>query len=210
MIGAISRIFFVFILGVIFIAPANSQKKKPEKSYLLTGVILDLEEKKPLPYVNINLKNSIYGTASDINGYFSIFLNPGDTLEFTSVGYEDASFIMPFELQEQQYALLQLMRKDTLLLEEVVIFPWPDYNNFVDAFLDMKPKKNMGNLVIEVRQDIQQTAREAERSRYYYQQQRYQRLFLMHQIFPPNNFLDPGRWSDFIKDLRTDDKEQEE
>lgn len=182
---------------------------KPKNSLFLTGVILDSEERKELPYVNIRVKDSFYGTATDINGYFSLFVNPGDTLIFSYVGYQKASFIMPYGLDAKQYSLLQLMTKDTVVLEEVVVFPWPDYENFVRAFMDVEPPADATNLVIEVKQDLNHTFEEAELSKYYLNQQRYQRLFIMHEIFPPNNFLDPSRWTDFIKDLTTEDQDKD-
>lgn len=206
MTGTINKIFLSLLL--IVAATAVFGQEKAQNSILLTGVVLDAENGEELPYVNVRISDTFYGTATNTNGFFSLFVNSGDTLTFSYVGYEQARFIMPFEVEDKQYALLQLMVKDTLLLEEVVVFSWPDYEDFVEAFLDTKPQRNMDDLIVEVKQDLNQTLEEAERSRYYYEQQRYQRLFIMHEIFPPNNFLDPGRWADFIRDLRNPDKEQ--
>lgn len=208
MTGAIARII-ICIIGIMFLIPAKAQEASPEKSYLLAGVVMDFQERQALPFVHVKIKNTFYGTATDISGYFSLFINPGDTLVFSSIGYKDASFIMPFELEEEQYTLLQLMHRDTLVLEEVAIFPWPEYNNFIEAFLDVAPSnREMYNLITEVKQDLQQTADEAERSRYYHEQQRYQKLFRMHNIFPQQNFLDPSRWADFIRDLNNEDEQE--
>lgn len=182
---------------------------KPKNSLFLSGIVMDAQEQKELPFVNVRVKNTFYGTATDTSGYFSLFVNPGDTLLFSYVGYQDASFIMPYGLETDQYFLLQLLRKDTLLLEEVVVFPWPDYDDFIEAFLDTEPPKDMTDLVIEVKRDLNETVQEAQLSEYYLNQQRYQRLFLMHNIFPQHNLLDPERWADFIRDLRTEDVEKE-
>ncbi|MGK7391462.1 MAG: carboxypeptidase-like regulatory domain-containing protein [Candidatus Cyclobacteriaceae bacterium M2_1C_046] len=207
MTGAITRTILICIVGVLFLVPAKAQKDSPEKSILLAGVVMDLQERFALPFVNVKVKNTYYGTATDISGYFSIFISPGDTLEFSHLGYKDASFIMPFNVGEEQYTLLQLMQRDTMVLEEVVIFPWPEYSNFLGAFLDTPPAFEMEELIIEVKQEISETLNETAKSRYYYNQQRYQKLFRMHDIFPQQNFLDPRRWSDFIQDL-TNEEEQ--
>ena len=210
MTGAIVKILYLFI-AFILVLPLKGQDKKPEKSYLLTGVVMDLEERSAMPYVNVRIKNTgYYGTATDIHGYFSLFVNPGDTLEFSYVGYEDATFIMPFELDEEQYTLLQLMHKDTLLLEEVVVFPWPEYHHFTDAFLDELPPEDYMDLVKEVNRDLDENLNDVEKSQYYYKQQRYQRLFRMHRIFPPYNFLNPERWADFIRDISTEDEGEDD
>ena len=43
---------------------------------ILSGKIIDFDDKSPLIGVNISV-NSSYGTASDINGEYTIELNPG-------------------------------------------------------------------------------------------------------------------------------------
>jgi hypothetical protein len=198
------------ILFLLLLSVQAAAQEGVKKSMLLTGVVMDAEEGIQLPYVNVKIKDSFYGTATDANGYFSMFIAAGDTIEFSYVGYEDASFIMPFDLEATHYSLLQLLQKDTLMLEEVVVFQWPDYQDFIDAFLDADPPEITDELVVEVKQNINQAVEESERSKYYYDQQRYQRLFLMHNIFPPNHFLDPSRWAEFIRSLRDEDLRNDE
>ena len=193
--------------GLLLFGMHVAAQERINKSILLTGVVLDAEDGAELPFVNVRIRNSFYGTATDVNGYFSLFITPGDTIEFSSVGYEDASFIMPFEVEENHYSLVQLLRKDTIMLEEVVVFPWPDYGDFVRAFLDVEPEDQTDPLIVEVKRNIGQAVDESRESKYYYDQQRYQRLFIMHQIFPPNHFLDPSRWADFIHELRNEDSD---
>ena len=168
----------------------------------VVGVMVDADDRKELPYVNIRVKGTQYGTSSDNNGYFSIFINPGDTLAFSSVGYKEAVFVMPFDSKGSQYSLIQLMRKETVLLEEVLVFPWPTMDNFKKAFLDIKPKRNMDDLVVEVQRDIKETVKEERLYEYYYDQMRYNRLYELHREVPPNNFLNPIRWSNFMRDIK--------
>ena len=168
----------------------------------VVGVMVDADDRKELPYVNIRVKGTQYGTSSDNNGYFSIFINPGDTLAFSSVGYKEAVFVMPFDSKGSQYSLIQLMRKETVLLEEVLVFPWPTMDNFKKAFLDIKPKRNMDDLVFEVQRDIKETVKEERLYEYYYDQMRYNRLYELHREVPPNNFLNPIRWSNFMRDIK--------
>ncbi len=168
---------------------------------LLTGVVMDADQQKALPYVNIQLGQTVYGTASDSNGYFSIFINPGDTLRFTSVGYKPAYFIMPFEVSNKRYSLIQLMRQEAILLPEVVVFPWPTMDHFKDAFLDVKLPVTEQDVVREFQREVQQDVKANELNEYQADQMRYQRLYELNQIFPPNNFLNPMRWSNFVKDV---------
>jgi len=169
----------------------------------LSGIVMDADSRKEVPYVNIQISGTQYGTSSDNTGYFSVFINPGDTLVFTSIGYQDAAFIMPYKVGAKTYSLVQLMRKETMLLDEVVVFPWPTLSNFEQAFLDTQPKKDgMKELITEVKRDMNKTVNDNREYEYYYDQMRYQKLYELHGTIPPNNFLNPVRWSNFIQDVK--------
>jgi TonB-linked SusC/RagA family outer membrane protein len=58
---------------------------------LITGTVVDEPTKEPIPGVNILIKGSINGTITDIDGNFSITVNPEDVLIFSFVGYTPKS-----------------------------------------------------------------------------------------------------------------------
>src|SRR5690554_1365122 len=79
----------------------------------LEGKIIDAKTKAPIPFVNIGLKNTAYGTASNSLGYF-IFNLPekglGDTLYFSCIGYQTKAisvptYIRPVTIQLQPVAI---------------------------------------------------------------------------------------------------------
>ncbi|UII29167.1 carboxypeptidase-like regulatory domain-containing protein [Fulvivirga maritima] len=189
------------ILGILLMS-CVAMAQKTAHSVRVVGMVLDADNRESLPYVNVQIKGTMYGTSTDNSGYFTVFLNPGDTLKFSSIGYNEGVFIMPFELTSDHYSLVQLMRKETVLLNEVVVFPWPSVDSFEEAFLDTKPKKGMADLVHEVRRDMHETLKENQKSDYYYDQMRYNRLYELTGQMPPNNFLNPVRWSNFFRDLK--------
>ncbi|MEJ2006000.1 MAG: carboxypeptidase-like regulatory domain-containing protein [Cyclobacteriaceae bacterium] len=194
------RLFLLVIM--VFLAGYAMSQRRPSNPILLTGVVMEADQQKPLPYVNIQLNNTIYGTASDSNGYFSIFVNPGDTLRFSSIGYQTAYFVMPYTVSNNRYSLIQLLRQETILLSEVVIFPGPSIDQFKEAFLDAELPVTEEDLVREVQREVRQDMNEFELNEYEADQKRYQRLYELNEIFPPNNFLNPMRWSDFVRSVR--------
>jgi hypothetical protein len=190
------------ILGILLLtAGVLTAQRQTRNPILLTGVVMDADQQKPLPYVSIQLNNTLYGTASDSNGYFSIFVNAGDTLRFSSIGYRTAYFVMPYNVTENRYSLIQLLRQETVLLSEVVVFPWPTIDQFKEAFLDAEIPFSQEDLVREVQSELRQDVKKFELSEYEADQLRYQRLYELNKIFPPNNFLNPMRWSNFIRDV---------
>ncbi|UII21117.1 carboxypeptidase-like regulatory domain-containing protein [Fulvivirga ligni] len=193
----------VLLVGLLLISVSLFAQRSAPPTVRVSGVVVDADTKEALPYITIQVEGSMYGTSSDNSGYFSVFVHPGDTLTFSSIGYNRSSFVMPFELSSDQYTLMQLMRKETVLLNELVVFPWPSKQNFEKAFLDTEPKRGMPDLVREVKRDIAQTVEENTKSEYQYDQMRYSRLYELTGQMPPNNFLNPMRWSNFVRDLKS-------
>ncbi len=190
------------ILLPLLLASVMLYGQRTSNPVLLTGVVMEADQHVPLPYVNIQLNQTMYGTASDSNGYFSIFVNPGDTLRFSSVGYRTAYFVMPYTITENRYSLIQLMRREAIMLEEVIVFPWPTLDQFKEAFLDAEVPLTQQDIVNEVQRDVQKDVKKFELDEYQADQLRYQRLYEMNEIFPPNNFLNPMRWSNFVRSVR--------
>ena len=192
------------VLAIIFtgLTLSTQVQGQARNSVLLTGVVMDAEQQLPLPYVNIRLGDSNYGTATDVNGHFTLFVNPGDTLTFTSIGYRAEVFIMPSEITKRQYSLIQLMWQETTVLSEIVVFPWPTIDQFKDAFLDTDPGVAEDQLVREVQLRVQDEAKMKQMEIYEAQQMQHQKLYELNGIFPPSNFLNPMRWSDFVRDVK--------
>ncbi|MFL5764819.1 MAG: carboxypeptidase-like regulatory domain-containing protein [Bacteroidia bacterium] len=96
-------------------------------SQTISGVIIDSETKKPIPYVNVGILHKNTGTVSDHNGVFklpSTTRNPDDTLKISCVGY--AAFVLPLHtLNEDLYLENQTFELDASLekLKPVEIRP---------------------------------------------------------------------------------------
>lgn len=81
----------------------------------LTGTITDKADKAPLPGVTIMLKGTSTGTASDIDGKYTIQVKDGDILIISSIGM--VSQEIPIKGQQ---TLDIIMSADSQVLEEVV------------------------------------------------------------------------------------------
>ena len=141
---------------------------------------------------------------SDNNGYFSIFANELDTLEFSNVGYRTSTFVVPPNLPKEKYGLVQVMQKDTLILEEITIYSWPAPQDFTQAFLSLETKPDLHTRSFEASRKLQKTLdRQLAKEKFYYDQMRYSRLYELTGEIPPNNFLNPITWSNFIRDWKS-------
>jgi len=181
-----------------------SQKDNNNKIIQITGAIVEGESLKPMPFVHITLKNSKIGTISDSYGFFSLVAHESDTIEFSSIGYHRNQFILPDSLAANSYSIIHAMLKDTILLKEFTIFPWPTREDFNYAFMNVdipdddikRAEKNLS------KENLMSAAGnvplEGSTTYKYELQNRYTQLYLAGG-FPSLKLLDPIAWSKFIK-----------
>ncbi|HEX5001032.1 MAG TPA: carboxypeptidase-like regulatory domain-containing protein [Bacteroidia bacterium] len=130
-------LFFGLLLIVSSFRFAHGQALRTEGLIQFSGVIVTGDSLKPIPFVSITIKDTYRGTISDYNGFFSMVARPRDTIEFSAIGYKRGSYIIPDTLQSDRYSMVRIMVRDTVLLEETVIYPWPTKDQFKQAFLNL-------------------------------------------------------------------------
>ncbi len=203
--NALLILLFSFI--VFTVVAQDTAKRVPTDPINLSGVILDAENMEPVPYTYVLLDEGRRGTVADNTGYFSFLAYPGDTIVFRSVGYQNRMFIIPEILDGNSYSMIELMVRDNLILDEVVVYPMPDIDVFAKTILenDLSPKQ-IENISRFKRNMDGLLKQEYENDKLYYDQWRYAKLYDMTGLMPPNNFLNPITWSNFIRDWKENNK----
>ncbi len=69
------------VLGLILAQSIYAQPKT------VTGTVTDATTNEMLPGVNVIIKNTTTGTSTDLNGFYSISVSPGQVLVYSSLGY---------------------------------------------------------------------------------------------------------------------------
>ncbi|SMG33367.1 CarboxypepD_reg-like domain-containing protein [Marivirga sericea] len=169
----------------------------------ITGVILDAENMEPVPFTTVLIGAGKSGTVADNSGYFSFLAYPGDTITFRSVGYQNSTFIIPKLLEGKTYSLIELMVRENVLLEEITVYPLPDVDYFTDTIVKSELTDVQKRQLDRFKKDLNGLLQtQNEQNGPYYDQWRYARLYEMTGIVPPNNFLNPMTWSNFIRDWK--------
>ena len=83
---------------------------------------MDSDSLKPIINVYYSLNGRLEGI-SDSEGRFSIYARIGDTLSFSHIGYRTKIFNVSDSLQLDNYLVGIFMTRDTIRLQEIVIFP---------------------------------------------------------------------------------------
>ena len=79
MIGNTNRIKKQILMAALMVLPIITVAQVKTDAVRLTGIVLDAENRNDVPYASVRIAGTQYGTSSDNTGYFSVFMNPGDT-----------------------------------------------------------------------------------------------------------------------------------
>ena len=141
-----------FIAVLVFLFPFVSFAQTDDVRVVqFSGKVVTEENNKMegVPYAAISVRGTYRGTFSDFDGFFSILVRTGETLVFSVLGYKDAFFNVPDTLTTDRYTIFQIMTKDTILLAEAVIYPWPDPDHFIAEFLAMDVHDDLEDIAAE-------------------------------------------------------------
>ncbi len=202
-----------FLLASLNISAQNNEPELVQFS----GMVLDGSDVQlyPIPFTNVIVKGKGRGTFTDFRGFFSIVVEKGDVIEFSSVGYKNIEFIIPDTFANDRYSVVQLMTRDVVNLPETVVFPWPSREHFKVEFLAMDVTSEMQERALEnlakesldrMRNQVPSDGNEAadfylrrQASNYYYIGQT-----------PPMNIFNPRAWADFFKSWKNGDFKKKE
>lgn len=126
--------YLIVLLILLIIEDVSAQKVRTD-SIFFTGAVMDQEELTPLPYSHYRVNDKRAGTTNSY-GRFSFWVNSGDTLQYSYVGYHDVKIIVSDSLKQNSYLFGVFMPKDTISLQEVLILP--RFGDFREAFINAK------------------------------------------------------------------------
>ena len=200
---------FVFLFFVFCSLIGFAQADK-HKVVHISGAVVEGDSLKALPFAHLTIKGNNIGTVTDAYGFFSLIAHTGDTIEFSSIGFHKNQFIVPTQIQENSYSLIHVMLKDTILLKEFSLFPWPTIEEFSTAFINLELSKDDQQRAEENLNKHKLMAAagsvplEGSTTYKYELQNRYTRMYLA-DGFPSLRLLDPIAWSKFINAWKNGD-----
>ena len=71
-------------------------------------------------------------------GFFSFAALAEDTLQFSCMGFRKETLVVPDTLKQDKYLARVVMQRDTTMLDEVTLYPWPRPDQFKDALLSTR------------------------------------------------------------------------
>jgi len=123
------------LLLLVFLSMALVARAQERKIIQFSGLIVSVGGELPVPFVTVTNK-SHHDRAYFANneGYFSFPARTGDTIQFTSVGFESLEYVIPHAGSDRFTARIN-MKSMVIELPAVTPFPWASIEEFNMAFM---------------------------------------------------------------------------
>ncbi|BDQ11946.1 carboxypeptidase-like regulatory domain-containing protein [Sediminibacterium sp. TEGAF015] len=204
--------FFLILTGMGWMNKAVAQQTNPYRDSIvqLYGVVMTADSLRGIPSASIIVEGKGRGTITSFDGVFSIAVMKGDRITFSSIGFKNNSIQIPYNLESNQYSVIQLLISDTAYLPATILKPRPTREQFERDFLNNRfpddayeiARKNtdeatrrimLNSLPADGREAVNFQLRQ-QTNKYYYAGQ-----------IPPMNIMNPAAWADFITSWKRGD-----
>lgn len=203
---------FVFLaVNLLFFSSGKSQNgynNNDRELVQFTGRLLN-ELSEPLPYAHILVLNNYRGTITDTEGKFSLVTQVHDSIMLTTLGYKKKILNIPDSLDSPFLYLDIVLEKDTFTIGKVVVYPWKSYEEFKQAFLNLKlPDDDMDrarkNIALLKTQIILNETPNARANFQHILDQQYRETYTQGQ-FPTYQIFNAFAWAKFFEALKRGD-----
>ena len=207
----------IFFFSLLILSAFNNMSfaqsitnQKDSLQYVqLTGIVVN-DSLQRLPYTAVYDKSTIRGVICDYFGYFALVVHPGDTLQFSFIGFKKKTFIVPHpEEGSNDLSIVTLLESDTIMSAPVNVYPWPSRDQFADAFINLEIDNDAINRAKE-RMSPQEMAfvygvMGTDANLAYKTQSQYYLNQVYYRGQAPNNLFNPVSWGNFLKSLNNGD-----
>jgi hypothetical protein len=168
---------------------------------------------EPLPYAHVLVLNNSRGTITDPNGKFSFVVQKNDTIMFSSLGYKRKIMVIPDTLSEPYLHRDIFLETDTFMIQEVEVYPWKNYEEFKQAFVNLKLPDNDAerarkNIALIKTQIILDDNPDPGANFQYVLQQQYDESFRQGR-YPSYQLFNVFAWEKFFEALKRGDFRQD-
>lgn len=192
---------FLFALGSFSLFAQQAGKM-----VRLSGMVVEGSVSDPVPNATVKNITRNIDVLADSTGYFTLAAMPGDTIQFLAMLFKPDLYVVPPGVGGSHFAVIEVLQKDAVELEEVTVKAFPTQQQFERAILEIDPG-NVADKTLRLDAHIEEVTEDPTNMQQYiytinqkYRQR--QMTYLIPPVAPYNNFLKPERWSQFISDWR--------
>ena len=132
--------FFKGLLFCIaFVISSLQAEILPDSLVIMEGQIVSSDSLIAVSNVHIISKENSWGTVANDDGQYQLYVSPGDSVLFTSIGFRPLIVYVDDTVLAHADQSYILMEKDTVLINEVIIRAYWDYETFKQLIINMEP-----------------------------------------------------------------------
>jgi len=204
----LNRTYFTIIIFFTAFISLKGQNNDSDRFVQVSGIITDTYF-RPVPGVAIISKKLRKGAISETTGIYSITSRPGDTVFFRALGYKRYHTVIPVDYTERHCKVDIALEMDTIQMEEVSIFPWKTYGDFIRDVTKEHPvdpkienmNLNIASIYVAISNDVGVSI-SPEAGYRYAMEQNFSSMATRGQ-YPVNNLLNPLAWAKFFKGMKS-------
>lgn len=126
---------FHYIFTLVFFLSWGAVSAQEKRIVQFSGLISSVGGELPVPFVTVtNVSYNSQVHAANNEGFFSFVAHVGDTIRFTSVGFEPTEFVIP-DTESDRFTASINMKSLVIELPAVMPFPWASIEEFNIAFM---------------------------------------------------------------------------
>lgn len=198
-----------FLLIFISLIISNLAFSQGEIKYItFSGLVIDSQTKEPLPGAYITIPRAGRGTLSNSKGYFVLGVFPGDTINFSYLGFKKQFHIIP-KKTELDYSVFVELQVDSKMLKEVKVYPFSTEEEFKQALVDMKLPDDRERKILQETYSPENIARMASvhgmsaDANYRYANNQFLKQIESRGQVTMNPLLNPFAWVNFVKAVKS-------
>ncbi len=200
------------VAGAILFLFALMVNGQPGELVQLSGRITN-EQAEPLPFAHVLIMNNYRGTITDREGKFSLVVEVYDTVLFSTLGYKRRTIIIPDTLPKPFLTKDIVLQEDTILIAEVEVYPWRNYEEFKEALLNLRlpdddNERARRNIALIKTQIILYNEPNARENYQHVMEQQYRETFSQ-GMYPSYQIFNPFAWAKFFEALKRGDFKRE-
>lgn len=200
------HILIILILLFVLTLSQNAQAQNRDKVVQLSGII-QTTDSSALPGASVYVKGTHRGTIANDAGIYSIAVSPGDTIEFSFIGFKSTTVRIPKEVAVTQLFNSPVLIEDTAFLPTAIVRPLPTPLQFKYMFLYTPIVKtnadiarenlNLRNLLKEMRN----MPLDGDAIYNLHSREQFRRDATKGMV-PTTGLFNPFAWRDFVRSLK--------
>lgn len=140
---------YLLLFLLICISFGFSFAQQSEKIYQFSGMVVDADSLKPIPYVRVQVNHSRNGALTNEEGFYSLPVSENDTLYFEHIAYKSSKLVVKDYLDQykgsksQFIYVVNYLYSDTTYTRTVYIFPYDTPEELRTAVINMDSDPNL-------------------------------------------------------------------